>query len=637
MITFLLIVIVVLLGMIVFRKVPLRKRIDVRRGLLRLWLVLSASWIAVVVAVGIQSAETILIPPIALGATLGGLAWVFGVFRKEESEAVARRAWVVAKGFLFRFRLQDDTIVTVPSMQLLEDARRDKSLASAVAFWSAGQNGPLDSLSNDPAIRDYLYSWAVDYSDRLGVGKPLHPAPSDEKAVWVTPEWKTVWFWLPDGISMQDFVSIPFDRYLKDIKTNGALVLDLAAWVKHSPRRSTLSQHPILLAYLRQQTPESTLAPIIENLQKAKAEGTLPKNLEDISPPARGAQHVAPAQGSARENTPSAPIANRIPATRRANPIADSQMKQVEELRASGRDEQDIFKDAAAGDMTAQFELGYRLSGKEDQKSEAINWFLRAANQGHLAAQMNLQNCYEFGYGIAKDPVEAAKWCKKLAEQDYTPAAHQLGWKYKYGEGIEQDHSEAARWYRVAAEGGELLSAVRLGEMYIRGDGVPQDASEGLRWLFEAGQRAIEVKDVNIMSALGNTSKRIGRFAEGLQWHKMSAKLGDASSMIEAADYYREGLGVEKDFTMMAAWYMLAAEKDDETGKLLLAKCYELGVGAPKDYVQALAWYKRSRGSQDKAASLAEQMTPDQIAETDRIVSEWKPNFAGRLVSEKTT
>ena len=57
---------------------------------------------------------------------------------------------------------------------------------------------------------------------------------------------------------------------------------------------------------------------------------------------------------------------------------------------------------------------------------------------------------------------------------------------------------------------------------------------------------------------------------------------------------------------------------------------YENGEGVPQDFVQALKWFDLAASGGDDAAgknrdSLAESMTPDQIAEAQRLAREWKP------------
>jgi TPR repeat protein len=42
--------------------------------------------------------------------------------------------------------------------------------------------------------------------------------------------------------------------------------------------------------------------------------------------------------------------------------------------------------------------------------TEAVKWYLKAAEQGYAAAQHNLSGCYFDGLGVAQDYVEAYKW-----------------------------------------------------------------------------------------------------------------------------------------------------------------------------------------------------------------------------------
>ena len=57
---------------------------------------------------------------------------------------------------------------------------------------------------------------------------------------------------------------------------------------------------------------------------------------------------------------------------------------------------------------------------------------------------------------------------------------------------------------------------------------------------------------------------------------------------------------------------------------------YDNGLGVTQDYVQAHMWYNlaAAQGEKDTGEwrdSLAEEMTPEQIAEARRLAREWKP------------
>jgi TPR repeat protein len=61
-----------------------------------------------------------------------------------------------------------------------------------------------------------------------------------------------------------------------------------------------------------------------------------------------------------------------------------------------------------------------------------------------------------------------------------------------------------------------------------------------------------------------------------------------------------------------------------------MAVMYDEGQGVPKNIVQAYKWYSLAATNGDKPAtllrdSLANQMTPAQIAEAQKLAQEWKP------------
>jgi TPR repeat protein len=49
--------------------------------------------------------------------------------------------------------------------------------------------------------------------------------------------------------------------------------------------------------------------------------------------------------------------------------------------------------------------------------SEAVKWFLKAAEQGNAGAQFVLGVNYENGYGVTRSNSEAVKWYQKAAKQ----------------------------------------------------------------------------------------------------------------------------------------------------------------------------------------------------------------------------
>jgi TPR repeat protein len=121
------------------------------------------------------------------------------------------------------------------------------------------------------------------------------------------------------------------------------------------------------------------------------------------------------------------------------------------------------LEEAKAGDAEGQFYLGmwhsygYNPGDIEpipEDKTEAMKWFRKAAEQGHLDAHTFLGDMYFQGDGVPQDCAEAVEWYRKPAEQGDDVAQFKLGEMYEEGKGVQKDMTEATKWIRKAAEQG---------------------------------------------------------------------------------------------------------------------------------------------------------------------------------------
>lgn len=86
---------------------------------------------------------------------------------------------------------------------------------------------------------------------------------------------------------------------------------------------------------------------------------------------------------------------------------------------------------------------------------EELESYLKAANDGHAAAQARLGLMYGLGLGVAQDYARAIGWYRRAAEAGELSAQVNLGWMYGTGRGVPQDFVRAYAWYSIAAAGGE--------------------------------------------------------------------------------------------------------------------------------------------------------------------------------------
>ncbi len=117
---------------------------------------------------------------------------------------------------------------------------------------------------------------------------------------------------------------------------------------------------------------------------------------------------------------------------------------------------------------------------------------------------------------------------------------------------------------------------------------------------------------------------------------KAADQVRDADAQYSLASLYDTGLGVPQDYAAAASWLRKAADQGHATAQYNLGVMYENGRGVPQDYVQAHKWfnlaasrateaYVREQGTKNRD-TVAAQMTPQQIAEAQRLAREWKPS-----------
>jgi TPR repeat protein len=93
---------------------------------------------------------------------------------------------------------------------------------------------------------------------------------------------------------------------------------------------------------------------------------------------------------------------------------------------------------------------------------------------------------------------------------------------------------------------------------------------------------------------------------------------------------YRKGKGVTQDYVTAVKWYRKAADQGNASAQFNLGNMYRKGRGVTQDYVQAHMWYNLAVAGGLREPGkirdlLSKQMTPEEIAEAQRMAREWKP------------
>ncbi len=145
----------------------------------------------------------------------------------------------------------------------------------------------------------------------------------------------------------------------------------------------------------------------------------------------------------------------------------------------------------AAGDKT-DFYPYYQITGdryekeiwsQDDDREEFEKWAtLKKAEKGNVEAQIKMAQ-------ITKDTVQSIEWWLKAADQGHTEAQYNAGFAYLKGYGVEQDYKKAIRYLQLASHKNNPDAMYLLGHCYYYAKGVQHDKEMAVTLLKEAAKQ----------------------------------------------------------------------------------------------------------------------------------------------------
>ncbi|KAF9931190.1 hypothetical protein FBU30_010633 [Linnemannia zychae] len=227
----------------------------------------------------------------------------------------------------------------------------------------------------------------------------------------------------------------------------------------------------------------------------------------------------------------------------------------------------ELMKKAESGDKVAQVKVGdmYRNGNGIPQNTQAaINWYLRAVQQGGNKAELDLRAICLTQSGVTKDYLTAISRYRQAADHGSIVAQHQLGYLYYFA----KDYPQAMIWFLKAAEQGDASAQNQVGNLYYNGSGTERD------------------------------------YQKAMSWYLRSADQGYSSAMGNVGVFYYSGHGVPRLLTAAVTWLRKGADQGDENGQYCLGILYE-GVGVTTNKIQAMTLYKNAAKQGHLLANLA--------------------------------
>jgi len=253
-----------------------------------------------------------------------------------------------------------------------------------------------------------------------------------------------------------------------------------------------------------------------------------------------------------------------------------------------------VRKAAQAGDRTGQYWLGLCLREDYDPAGMAEQWLQKAAQQGHVGAQLE---CW------AED-AQTARWLTEIAQQISGPEAEKA-----VAEIIERRIDGWERWAEPAAEK-DAYVALRLAERYLdenihRGQEYFELAAKidsRVIWplieLYRKGKTNVPVRDAKILDEDDGDCYYIFFENEGavnpqraLYWLERKGNMGDPMACRQAAEYYLEGKAGKKDPERAMYWYRLSGERGYNRAYRIMAQHYLEGKHVQQSRQKAIECY----------------------------------------------
>ena len=252
------------------------------------------------------------------------------------------------------------------------------------------------------------------------------------------------------------------------------------------------------------------------------------------------------------------------------------------------------------GSLAQSAEECYKKGAKfNDQKEyvKAMEWYLKAANQGHTQAQNNIGALYAQGHGVDKDLAKAIEWYTKAANQGNMYAQNNLGAIYQYGNEVAIDMDKAIEWYTKAANQGMADAQWRLGNIYNN----MKDYESAFKWYLKAANQDHSNAQVNL-GALYSDGKGVPQdYKKAYEWYQKSAYQGNAYGQNNLGWLYEKGYGVEQSFTKAAEWYQRAANKGHKAAANNLKRIQEFLPKESQSVVQTNTMQTTAKTTQTSA------------------------------------
>jgi len=230
-------------------------------------------------------------------------------------------------------------------------------------------------------------------------------------------------------------------------------------------------------------------------------------------------------------------------------------------------------------------ELLLKTSTNSEERKMAFEWFVKAADKGHLEAKHRVALLYGRGIGVKKNVEQYIVRLEEVANLGHARAQLDLAELYSFGKAVSKNEKKAFFWYLKSAESGNLKAQYQTALRYRDGIGVDIDLEESKKWFKIFSNTSL----IKFWTVIGNVlcgSKLDTKLTEE-EAYKKTAESFDSQGMFKLGKFL-EG----KDIAVK--WLQMAADRQNVRAQVLLGDMYSNGKGVDIDHAKAFEYYLKA-------------------------------------------
>jgi TPR repeat protein len=222
-----------------------------------------------------------------------------------------------------------------------------------------------------------------------------------------------------------------------------------------------------------------------------------------------------------------------------------------------------------------KFNLGLLyLVGKQPEL--AIEYIKLSAKNDYPPAQAFLSSLYLFGYLLEYNYQRALKWAERSAEAGWHWGQYFLGYLYY----MIKDDTKALKWYKLSADQGNREASAMVGYLY--------NNEQSISYYERASKMGEHTAQFN--AGLYYHLKELN-YERAFHWYRVAAKHCDPQAQNNLGILYDKVSNHQKAFK----YFYKSASQNNSYGLFNTAQYYKHGLGTNKNYALALFYYTQAK------------------------------------------